>query len=143
MPPLSTPHTIIPAGSAGLVESQIMRFDQPLMLECGRALEQFELIYETYGSLNPDRSNAVLVCHALSSDHHAAGFHSLADKKPGWWDAMIGPGKAIDTLKFYVVCMLQRLNGTHLDQPCYWQSLRSRFSAGYRQRLGENSGHAV
>ena len=105
MPPLSTPHTTIPAGSAGLVESQIMRFDQPLMLECGRALEQFELIYETYGSLKSDRSNAVLVCHALSSDHHAAGFHSPDDKKPGWWDAMIGPGKAIDTLKFYVVCM--------------------------------------
>ncbi|MDZ7748074.1 MAG: homoserine O-acetyltransferase [Halofilum sp. (in: g-proteobacteria)] len=72
-------------------------------LDCGRSLERFELVYETYGELNADASNAVLVCHALSGDHHAAGYHSSDDRKPGWWEACIGPGKPIDTRRFFVV----------------------------------------
>lgn len=82
-----------------------MHFDSSLTLECNRTLPEFDLIYETYGELNADKSNAVLICHALSGSHHAAGWHSLEDKKPGWWDNMIGPGKAIDTNHFYVVCL--------------------------------------
>jgi len=95
----------IPADSIGLVTPQILHIDQPIDLESGRSLPQFELIYETYGELNADKSNAILICHALSGDHHAAGYHSMDDKKPGWWDAAIGPGKPIDTNQFYVVCV--------------------------------------
>jgi len=95
----------IPADSIGLVTTQILHIDQPIDLESGRSLPQFELIYETYGELNADKSNAILICHALSGDHHAAGYHSMDDKKPGWWDAAIGPGKPINTDQFYVVCV--------------------------------------
>ena len=93
-----------PTDSVGLVEPSIARFEQPLQLESGKALPFYELIYETYGTLNSDHSNAILICHALSSDHHAAGYHSTEDKKPGWWETAIGPGKPIDTNKFFVVC---------------------------------------
>ena len=97
--------TAIPEDSVGIVEPQIARFDTPLELACGRTLDSYELIYETYGTLNAERSNAVLICHALSGTHHAAGYHSMDDRKPGWWDAYIGPGKCIDTHKFFVVCL--------------------------------------
>lgn len=93
----------MPANSVGVVSPQTVQFDEPLALDCGETLERYELIYETYGSLNADASNAVLICHALSGDHHAAGFHASADAKPGWWDNCIGPGKPIDTNKFFVV----------------------------------------
>jgi homoserine O-acetyltransferase len=93
----------IKEGSIGIVEPKSLFFDQPFALACGKNLEQYELIYETYGTLNAKADNAVLVCHALSADHHAAGFHSKDDKKPGWWDICIGPGKAIDTNRFFVV----------------------------------------
>ncbi|OPX54298.1 homoserine O-acetyltransferase [Oceanospirillum multiglobuliferum] len=95
----------IPEDSVGIVEPQSARFDSPLELACGRTLDSYELIYETYGTLNAQRSNAVLICHALSGTHHAAGYHSVDDRKPGWWDAYIGPGKPIDTSRFYVVCL--------------------------------------
>jgi len=95
----------LPPDSVGLVTPRMMHFDEPLTLECGRTLKQYDIIYETYGELNTDKSNAVLICHALSSDHHAAGYHSMEDRKPGWWEACIGPGKPIDTGKLYVVCM--------------------------------------
>ena len=98
--------------SVGLVEPAIARFDEPLALACGRALPAYELVYETYGELNGERSNAVLICHALSGNHHAAGYHSNDDKKPGWWDECIGPGKPIDTNRFYVVS-LNNLGGCH------------------------------
>ena len=91
------------ADSVGLVEPRLARYDQPLTLQCRETLPGFELVYETYGELNAARSNAVLVCHALSGDHHAAGYHAPEDRKPGWWDACIGPGKPIDTRKFFVV----------------------------------------
>jgi homoserine O-acetyltransferase len=94
----------IPADSVGLVSPQTLHCTTPLALDCGRTLAQYELVYETYGTLNANASNAVLICHALSGDHHAAGYHDLGDKRPGWWDSAIGPGKAIDTNKFFVVC---------------------------------------
>jgi homoserine O-acetyltransferase len=95
----------IPADSVGLVTPITLHIDSPLTLDCGRSLPSYDLIYETYGELNTDASNAVLICHALSGDHHAAGYHSMEDRKPGWWDSAIGPGKAIDTNHLYVVCM--------------------------------------
>ena len=94
----------IPADSVGLVTPQKLSIDEPLSLDCGRVLPQYELVYETYGELNADRSNAILICHALSGDHHAAGYHRMEDRKPGWWDTAIGPGKPIDTNRFFVVC---------------------------------------
>ncbi|MDH2273654.1 homoserine O-succinyltransferase MetX [Moraxella porci] len=91
--------------SVGIVTPQTLVFDEPLTLECQRVLPSFELVIETYGTLNADKTNAILICHALSGSHHAAGFHSIDDAKPGWWDALIGPNKAIDTNEFYVVCL--------------------------------------
>ncbi len=93
----------LPADSVGLVEPSILRFQEPLELDCGRTLDEYELIYETYGCLNAEASNAVLILHALSGDHHAAGYAPEA-RKPGWWDTAIGPGKPIDTERFFVVC---------------------------------------
>lgn len=75
------------------------------MLECGRTMAGFDIVYETYGQLNAQGDNAVLICHALSGHHHAAGYHSMEDGKPGWWDECIGPGKVIDTRKFFVVAL--------------------------------------
>jgi len=100
-----------PANSVGLVKPQMMQFSEALTLACGRELINYQLAYETYGELNADRSNAVLICHALSSNHHAAGYHE-GDKKPGWWDACIGPGKPIDTRRFFVVCA-NNIGGCH------------------------------
>ena len=93
----------IPNDSVGLVTPTTLHIDTPITLECGRILPSYDLVYETYGELNENASNAILICHALSGDHHAAGFHSMDDKKPGWWESAIGPDKAIDTNKFYVV----------------------------------------
>ncbi len=98
--------------SVGIVEPRIAHFDAPLPLACGRDLADYQLVYETYGELNEARSNAVLVCHALSGNHHAAGYHSAGDRKPGWWDECIGPGKPIDTDRFYVVS-LNNIGGCH------------------------------
>jgi homoserine O-acetyltransferase/O-succinyltransferase len=91
-----------PADSVGLVQPQRVSFNQPISLISGRTLPEYELVYETYGELNAAKSNALLICHALSGDHHAAGFYP-GDKKPGWWDKCIGPGKPFDTNKFHVV----------------------------------------
>ena len=98
--------------SVGLVTPQVAHFDDPLPLVCGKTLPAYDLVYETYGTLNQDRSNAVLICHALSGHHHAAGYHDEADRKPGWWDAHIGPGKSIDTDRFFVIS-LNNLGGCH------------------------------
>ena len=95
----------IPSDSVGIVEPKEFHFDEPLELASGRELPYFDLIVETYGELNIEKSNAVLVCHALSGDHHAAGYHNSNDRKAGWWDACIGPGKAIDTELFFVVSL--------------------------------------
>jgi homoserine O-acetyltransferase len=91
--------------SVGLVTPQTHRFDEPLTLACGYTLASYDIVYETYGELNAEHSNAVLICHALSGDHHAAGYHTEDDKKPGWWDTYIGPGKPIDTNLFFVVSL--------------------------------------
>ena len=98
--------------SVGIVAPQIAHFHEPLTLKSGQVLPQFNLIYETYGELNADKSNAVLICHALSGHHHVAGKHSESDKNPGWWDNLIGPGKPLDTNKFFVIG-LNNLGGCH------------------------------
>ncbi len=104
--------SVFPTNSVGLVSPQRAHFDQPLRLACGRTIDQYELVYETYGELNATASNAVLICHALSGSHHAAGYHTAEDRKPGWWDTCIGPGKPIDTNKFFVVSP-NNLGGCH------------------------------
>jgi homoserine O-acetyltransferase len=109
------------AGSVGSVETQYVDLPAPLRLECGQDLHPIRIAYETYGTLSPDRDNAILVCHALSGDAHAAGFaktapaastrdgfaaesrDGVAGKGLGWWDGMIGPGKAFDTDRFFVI----------------------------------------
>ena len=93
------------ANSVGLVTPKIERFEEPFVLASGDVLPGYELIVETYGTLNNAGNNAVLICHALSGNHHAAGRHSAEDRKPGWWDNLIGPGKPIDTNRFYVVSL--------------------------------------
>jgi homoserine O-acetyltransferase/O-succinyltransferase len=84
---------------------QFMEFDAPLPLQCGAQMANYRLAYETYGELNAQKSNAVLVCHALNASHHAAGVHEGQAKSEGWWDSMIGPGKSLDTNQFFVVCV--------------------------------------
>ncbi len=94
--------------SVGLVETQYFTFAEPpheMELECGKKLGPITLAYETYGTLNEDKSNAILIFHALSGDAHVAGRHQPTDRKPGWWDNMVGPGKAFDTARYYVVCI--------------------------------------
>ena len=98
--------------SVGIVTPQVASFNEPLQLSNGGQLDEYQLVYETYGTLNPAKSNAVLICHALSGHHHAAGYHSETDKRPGWWDHYIGPNKPIDTNKFFVVA-LNNLGGCH------------------------------
>lgn len=93
--------------SIGIVETQYCTIAEPphqLELECGRRLGAVTIAYETYGELNKDKSNAILVIHALTGDAHAAGRHHPSDRKPGWWDNMIGPNKAFDTDRYFVIC---------------------------------------
>lgn len=96
--------TITEAGSVGLVETQYFHHNGHLELESGQCFGPFTLAYETYGTLNAARDNAILILHTLTSDANAAGYHNADDKKAGWWDMMIGPGKAFDTSRFFVVC---------------------------------------
>ena len=100
-----------PNATLGVVTPQVYRHEAPFSLAIGATLPRFDLVFETYGELNERRSNAVLICHALSGNHHAAGFHE-GDARPGWWDACIGPGKPIDTDRFFVIC-LNNLGGCH------------------------------
>ena len=87
--------------SVGLVTAESADFSGPFPLASGESLPAYTLVYECYGVLNAERSNALLICHALSGHHHAAGYYDLEDPKPGWWDTAIGPGKAIDTDHFF------------------------------------------
>ena len=91
------------AGSLGKVFAQSMRFSAPLALRSGAQMREYELVFETYGELNAERSNAVLVCHALNANHHVAGTYEGQDKSEGWWDNLVGPGKPLDTDKFFVI----------------------------------------
>jgi len=93
--------------SVGVVQTKTMRVvepEQPLELECGKTLAPVDVAYETYGELNETGDNAVLICHALSGNAHVAGVNNPDDRKPGWWDVMVGPGKGIDTNKYFVIC---------------------------------------
>ena len=94
-------------GSVGIVKTQSFTFAAPpqeMRLECGRSFGPITLAYETYGELSPAKDNAILILHALSGDAHAAGFNHPNERQPGWWDIMIGPGKAFDTRKYFVIC---------------------------------------
>ena len=86
-----------------VAHAQSMHFEAPLPLQCGASVRAYDLAYETYGTLNADRSNAVLICHALNASHHVAGVYAGQDKSEGWWDTMIGPGKPVDTDRFFVI----------------------------------------
>ncbi len=98
--------------SVGIVAAQTAHFSEPLKLKSGAVLPEFDLTYETYGTLNADKSNAVMICHALSGNHHVAGKYSENDKYPGWWDNLIGPGRPLDTNRFFVIG-LNNLGGCH------------------------------
>lgn len=89
--------------SVGIVETQFLNIKEPTKLESGKILENITIAYETYGELNSKKNNAILICHALTGDAHAAGWHK-GDKKPGWWEIIIGPGKVLDTEKYFIIC---------------------------------------
>ncbi|MBV1774753.1 homoserine O-acetyltransferase [Burkholderiaceae bacterium DAT-1] len=103
---------MLSSDSVGLVRAQRADFTEPLPLQGGASLSEWTLVYETYGTLNADHSNAILICHALSGNHHVAGCYTPEDKYPGWWDSMVGPGKPIDTNRFYVVGV-NNIGGCH------------------------------
>ncbi|HEU0220269.1 MAG TPA: homoserine O-acetyltransferase [Gallionella sp.] len=100
------------SNSIGIVSAKRAQFDTPLVFRSGAVLPRYELVYETYGKLNADKSNAILICHALSGHHHVAGYYADDTANVGWWDNMIGPGKPINTNKFYVIG-LNNLGGCH------------------------------
>ncbi|MBE6499502.1 MAG: homoserine O-acetyltransferase [Methanobrevibacter thaueri] len=89
--------------SVGIVETQYYHIDEEIQLESGEILENVTVAYETYGELNKEKTNAILICHALTGDAHAAGWHK-GDRKPGWWEIVIGPGKALDSEKYFIIC---------------------------------------
>jgi homoserine O-acetyltransferase/O-succinyltransferase len=96
--------TAHPTAGVGIIQTQDMTWETPLSLQSGAMLAPFTLAYETYGVLNERRDNAVLVLHALSGDAHVAGRYHPHDRKPGWWDRMVGPGRALDTSRYFVIC---------------------------------------
>jgi len=98
--------------SVGIVAPQLAKFGDAVALKCGAVIDEYELAYETYGTLNAGRSNAVLVCHALNASHHVAGIYAHEPSNLGWWDNMIGPGKPLDTNRFFVVGV-NNLGGCH------------------------------
>src|SRR5690606_41966941 len=100
------------SNSVGIVTSRTAHFSEPLPLKSGAVLPAYDLVYETYGELNADASNAVLICHALSGNHHVAGRYAPDDKYPGWWDNLVGPGRPLDTNRFFVIG-LNNLGGCH------------------------------
>ena len=87
-----------------ITETKNFKIDEPILLESGVELSDINVAYETYGELNENKDNAILIFHALTGDAHACGYHSENDKKPGWWDDMVGSGKAFDTDKYFVIC---------------------------------------
>jgi len=101
-----------PEGSVGVVSPKLTRFDDPIALKSGASLNSYELAYETYGTLNAARDNAVLVCHALNASHHVAGVYADDAANVGWWDNLIGPGKPVDTNRFFVMGV-NNIGGCH------------------------------
>jgi len=91
-------------GEVGVVVPRDFVYARPFTFKSGQTLPGFTLRYETYGVLNATRDNVILICHALSGDHHCAGLQTTEDRKPGWWNNLIGPGKAVDTSRFFVIC---------------------------------------
>ena len=89
--------------SVGIVETKYYDIPEPIKLDSGEILEDVTVAYETYGELNKEKTNAILICHALTGDAHAAGWHE-GDRKPGWWEIVIGPGKALDSEKYFIIC---------------------------------------
>lgn len=89
--------------SVGPVSATHIHFDQPIHLQSGATVSQYDLVYETYGTLNAARTNAVLICHALNAAHHVAGYYADDPHNVGWWDNMVGPGKPVDTDRFFVI----------------------------------------
>lgn len=89
--------------SVGIVETKYFHIEELVKLDSGKILDNVSVAYETYGELNKEKSNAILICHALTGDAHAAGWHK-GDKKPGWWEIVIGPGKALDSEKYFIIC---------------------------------------
>ena len=102
----------ITANSVGIVTPRVAKFSAPVTLKSGVVIADYELVYETYGTLNDDRSNAVLVCHALNASHHVAGMYADDPADVGWWDNMIGPGKPVDSSRFFVIGV-NNLGGCH------------------------------
>ncbi|MES2564415.1 MAG: homoserine O-acetyltransferase, partial [Pseudomonadota bacterium] len=98
--------------SVGAVTPRLARFSEPLRLKSGAVIDEYELAYEIYGTLNAKRDNAVLICHALNASHHAAGWYENDPSNLGWWDNMIGPGKPVDTDRFFVIGV-NNLGGCH------------------------------
>lgn len=98
--------------SVGVVTPQYVHIDRPLQLKSGATLDSYHLVYETYGELNTTRSNAILICHALSGNHHIAGVYADKEKSFGWWDNLVGPGKPVDTKRFFVIGV-NNLGGCH------------------------------
>jgi homoserine O-acetyltransferase len=122
---------MFPPNSIGLVQSHSYTFaqEEPFALESGATLSPVTLAYETYGRLNADRSNAILICHALSGGAHAAGYLSPDDSQPGWWDDCIGPGKAFDTDRYFVLC-------SNVLGSCYGSSGPSSIEAASNEPYG-------
>ena len=102
----------IPTDSVGPVAPKVAQFDAPLPLRSGAVLNDYQLMYETYGELNAAKTNAVLVCHALNASHHVAGWYADDPNNVGWWDNMVGPGKPLDTNRFFVVGV-NNIGGCH------------------------------
>ncbi|UCH49643.1 MAG: homoserine O-acetyltransferase [Betaproteobacteria bacterium] len=99
-------------GSVGIVKAEMMQFDKPIELKGGASIDSYQLAYETYGELNAERDNAILVCHALNASHHVAGIYAEQPQNIGWWDNLIGPGKPVDTDRFFVLGV-NNLGGCH------------------------------
>ena len=99
--------------SVGIVETEYLDIEEPIELDSGQTLEGVTVAYETYGELNKEKSNAILICHALTGDAHAAGWHE-GDKKPGWWEIVIGPGKALDSERYFVQSIRKQERNTVL-----------------------------
>ena len=95
---------MITENNVGIVETKFYTIEDKIKFDSGVEFGPITVAYETYGKLNEDGSNAILVIHALTGDAHAAGYHSENDRKPGWWDTIIGPNKAFDTNKYFVIC---------------------------------------